>query len=205
VTDASSVSVVADADTLFGGTTRALLIHLDYEGLIQLRWSADILTEMSRALVRSGRRRDPAHAHQNEVLMRLSLPEAEVDAEDVQRELSRARYAVRSMKDAHVAACAMALVPRESGKMVHLLTKNLKDFRRLALQRLGIDLQHPDGFLSALFVDQAAGFLRAFGAYRGSLRSGEPLGLTLSRLALDGQEITACQVASCANAGGLSL
>lgn len=79
MTDAISVSVVADADTLFGGTTRALLIHLDYEGLIELHWSADILAEMSRALVRSGRRKDTAHALQNEALMQLlaSCMEAE--------------------------------------------------------------------------------------------------------------------------------
>lgn len=204
MTDVISVPVVADADTLFGGTTRALLIHLDYEGLIELRWSADILSEMSRALVRSGRRRDLAHAHQNEVLMRLSLPEAEVNAEDIQRELIGAKHAVRSMKDAHVAACAMALVPRESENVVHLLTKNLKDFRRLALRRVGIDLQHPDGFLSALFVDHSAGFLRAFSAYRRALRSGEPAALTLSRLALDGQEITACQLAICMEVDGNS-
>lgn len=158
MTDAISVSVVADADTLFGGTTRALLIHLDYEGLIALHWRADILSEMSRALVRSGRRRDTAHACENEVLMRRSLPDAEVHTEDVQRELVRAKDAVHSLKDAHVAACAMALVPRDPGAIVHLLTKNLKDFRRLALQRAGIHLQP------------------------------------------DGQEITACQLASCLEA-----
>jgi len=35
--------VVADADTLFGAATRALLIYLDYAGLIRLHWSALIL------------------------------------------------------------------------------------------------------------------------------------------------------------------
>ena len=49
------VPVVADADTLFGATTRGLLIHLDYQGLIRLHWSALILDEMSRALVRTDR------------------------------------------------------------------------------------------------------------------------------------------------------
>ena len=33
------VPVVAD-DTLFGATTRGLLIHLNYQGLIRLHWSA---------------------------------------------------------------------------------------------------------------------------------------------------------------------
>jgi hypothetical protein len=44
------IPVVADADTLFGGTTRGLLIHLDYHGLIPLHWSALILDELSRTL-----------------------------------------------------------------------------------------------------------------------------------------------------------
>jgi hypothetical protein len=30
------IPVVADADTLFGGTTRGLLIYLDYMGLVHL-------------------------------------------------------------------------------------------------------------------------------------------------------------------------
>jgi hypothetical protein len=45
------IPVVADADTLFGGTTRGLLIHLDFEGSIRLHWSPLILDELSRALV----------------------------------------------------------------------------------------------------------------------------------------------------------
>lgn len=39
------IPVVAAADTLFGATTRGLLIHLDYHGLIRLHWSPLILTE----------------------------------------------------------------------------------------------------------------------------------------------------------------
>lgn len=45
------IPVVADADTLFGGTTRGLLIYLDYMGLVRLHWSPLILDELSRALV----------------------------------------------------------------------------------------------------------------------------------------------------------
>jgi hypothetical protein len=53
--------VVADADTLFGATTRGLLIHLDYGGLIRLHWSPLILEELSRALVDTGRKADDVH------------------------------------------------------------------------------------------------------------------------------------------------
>ena len=56
------IPVVADADTLFGATTRGLLIHLDYRGLIRLHWSALILDELSRALVDTGRKPDAESA-----------------------------------------------------------------------------------------------------------------------------------------------
>jgi len=54
------IPVVADADTLFGATTRGLLIHLDYRGAIRLHWSPLILDELSRALVDTGRKPDLA-------------------------------------------------------------------------------------------------------------------------------------------------
>lgn len=78
------VAVVADADTLFGAATRGLLIHLDYQGLIRLHWRALILDEMSRALVRTGRKPDRTAATAHEALMRAALPQAEVPTGDVQ-------------------------------------------------------------------------------------------------------------------------
>ena len=54
--------VVTDADMLFGGTTRALFIHLDYAGAIRVHWTQRILTELSVALVRQGRKPDMASA-----------------------------------------------------------------------------------------------------------------------------------------------
>lgn len=71
-----AIPVVADADTLFGATTRGLLIYLDYHGLIHLHWSPLILEEMSRALVATGRKLDETAAQANEALMRRSLPTA---------------------------------------------------------------------------------------------------------------------------------
>jgi hypothetical protein len=70
--------VAADADTLFGATTRGLLIHLDYQGLIRLHWSPMILDELSRALVDTGRKPDAESARRHEQLMRAALPQAEI-------------------------------------------------------------------------------------------------------------------------------
>jgi hypothetical protein len=65
----SAIPVVADAETLFRATTRALLIHLDYGGLVKLHWSPLLLAEMNDALVRSGRRASAAAAKENELRM----------------------------------------------------------------------------------------------------------------------------------------
>jgi hypothetical protein len=81
------VPVVADADTLFGATTRSLLIHLDYQGVIRLHWSPLILDEMSRALVDTGRKPDVESARRHEQLMRAALPQAEIATQSVVRAL----------------------------------------------------------------------------------------------------------------------
>ena len=65
------IPVVADADVLFGATTRGLLIHLDYAGVIRLHWSALILDEMCRALVRA-RRKHASQPSPQALLSRLA-------------------------------------------------------------------------------------------------------------------------------------
>ena len=148
------VPVVADADTLFGGTTRGLLIHLDYRGLIRLHWSPLILQEMSRALVDTGRKSDPA-ASRREALMRNALPQAEVPTADVQSQFKAVAGAMRSVKDIHVAACANVLRVQRyypNTPLVSLITKNIRDFGVKKLATLGIEVQHPDAFLLNLLV-----------------------------------------------------
>jgi PIN domain len=188
------IPVVADADTLFGATTRGLLIHLDYRGLIRLHWSALILDELSRALVDTGRKADEQAARRHQLLMRASLPHAEiaVNAVDAQREA--VAHAVRSRKDVHVAACARAIVAGQhyaGAKAVNLVTKNVRDFGIRKLAELGIEVSRPDEYLLTLFGRDATGVAAAFAALRVTLRSAPtPQGL-LDRLAADGQVLTA--------------
>ena len=102
------IPVVADADVLFGATTRGLLIHLDYRGLIRLHWSPLILDELSRALVDTGRKPNQEAARRHEQLMRAVLPHADVPVTLVQKQFQTVAPAMRSAKDMHVAACALA-------------------------------------------------------------------------------------------------
>lgn len=188
------VPVVADADTLFGATTRGLLIHLDYRGLIRLHWSALILDELSRALVDTGRKVDAQAARRHEQLLRASLPHAEIAVADVDAQLDAVAHAVRSKKDLHVAACAYAIV---SGRhyphtqTVNLVTKNIRDFGIRKLAELGVDVSRPDDFLLALFERDATGVAAAFAALRVTLRSAPTPESLLERLAADGQVQTA--------------
>lgn len=188
------VPVVADADTLFGGTTRGLLIHLDYRGLIRLHWSALILGELSRALVDTGRKVDAQAAQRHEQLMRGSLPHAEIGVASVNAQVAAVAAAVRSKKDVHVAACAHAIVADKhypQATVVDLVTKNVRDFSIRRLAELGVEVKRPDDFLLALFQQDAPGMSAAFAALRATLRSAPTPEALLERLSADGQAQTA--------------
>ena len=203
-----AVPVVADADTLFGGTTRGLLIHLDYQGLIRLHWSPLILDEMSRALVETGRKADRAAATRHEALMRAALPQAEVPTADVQLQFEAVACAMRSAKDTHVAACAHVLHAQHYYRdtpVVSLVTKNIRDFGVRKLATLGIEVQRPDAFLLDLFGLDESGFAAAFAALRGTLRSNPTAEQLLERLASDGQTETAAAMLASWQAGTAAL
>ena len=188
------IPVVADADTLFGATTRGLLIHLDYQGLIRLHWSPLILDELSRALLDTGRKPDAESARRHERLMRAALPQAEIPTQQVQARFASVASAMRSAKDIHVAACAAAILAGDfypSTQVVSLVTKNIRDFgiRKLASQ--GIEVQRPDAFLLERCQEDPAAVASAFAALRATLRSAPTPASLLERLAADGQSLTA--------------
>ena len=188
------IPVVADADTLFGATTRGLLIHLDYRGLIRLHWSPLILDELSRALVDTGRKSDAESARRHEQLMRAALPQAEIPTRRVQAQFAGMAPAMRSAKDIHVAACAGATLADDfypGTQVVSLFTRNIRDFGVRKLATLGIDVLRPDAFLLHRFQQDSEGVASAFAALRSTLRSAPAPDRPLERLAADGQALTA--------------
>jgi hypothetical protein len=202
------VPVVADADTLFGATTRGLLIHLDYQGLIRLHWSPLILDELSRALVDTGRKPDHESARRHEQLMRAALPQAEIPTQQVQAQFASVSPSMRSAKDTHVAACAAAILAGDfypGTQVVSLVTKNIRDFgiRKLASQ--GIEVQRPDAFLLAQFRHDPAAVASAFAALRATLRSAPEPDRLLERLAADGQSLTAAALHDAWQQGAVRL
>ena len=198
------IPVVADADTLFGATTRGLLIHLDYCGLIRLHWSPLILDELSRALVETGRKPDAKAAATHERLMRAALPHAEVPVAVVQKQFRAVAAAMHSAKDVHVAACAQAIVAGNfypKPWVVSLVTNNVRDFGVRRLAALGIKVARPDTFLLDLFQRDAQGVAAAFATLRATLRSAPSPEQLLERLAADGQVKTAAAMLSAGRQG----
>lgn len=200
--------VVADADTLFGATTRGLLIHLDYQGLIRLHWSPLILDEMSRALVDTGRKPDAASARRHEQLMRVALPQAEIPARQLQTQFASVAPAMRSTKDTHVAACAKTILAGDfypGTQVVSLITKNTRDFGVRKLAALGIEVQRPDVFLLDQFQQDPETVASAFAALRTTLRSAPEPDRLLERLAADGQSLTAAALHDAWQQGAVRL
>ena len=202
------IPVVADADTLFGATTRGLLIHLDYQGLIRLHWSPLILDEMSRALVDTGRKPDAESARRHEQLMRAALPQAEIPTRQVQVQFANVAPAMRSAKDIHVAACAKAILVDgyyPDTRVVSLVTKNIRDFGVRKLANLGIEVQRPDAFLLEQFQQDPTSVASAFAALRATLRSAPEPDPLLDRLAADGQRLTAAALHDAWRQGAVRL
>lgn len=202
------IPVVADADTLFGATTRGLLIHLDYQEVIRLHWSPLILDELSRALVATGRKPDVESARRHERLMQAALPQAEIATSQVQAQFASVAHAVRSTKDTHVAACARAIVAEQFYPDVHvvgLITKNIRDFGVRRLATLGVNVQRPDAFFLTQFQHDASAVATAFASLRATLRSAPGPDALLDRLSADGQRLTATAMRDAWRRGAVQL
>lgn len=123
--------VVADANILFSCTLRDYVLYADDAGAIEVRWSPEILAEMSRNL-RAKRGLTREQTDRLEELMNAFLDDAliEVSAED------EAAVEVVDMdpKDRHVLAAAL------SADADIVLTDNVKHFPRewMTQRRIGL-------------------------------------------------------------------
>jgi hypothetical protein len=199
--------VVVDADVLYGGTTRGLLAYLDHQGLIRMHWSPLLIDEMSRALVKTGRR-TIVEAHLNEALMTQAVPGASVPTVEVLSSFEVAYRGVNDAKDLHVAACAVALLAcgyYPSTHKVHLITRNAKDFAPRKLAALDVVQQHPDAFLLELWQHQPTEMADAFRRFRCDLPSAPTVAQLIEKLAKDGQRRTAGSMMTAHAAGAHSF
>ncbi|WP_063934724.1 PIN domain-containing protein [Archangium violaceum] len=134
----STFKVVLDACVLFPFSLRDTLLWAAHAGFYQPYWSAQILEEMRRNLVRTGTT-TTEQAHSLVAQMRKHFPDALVTGHEA------LVPAVHNHEgDRHVVAAALHAHAQV------IVTSNLKHFRARDLPP-NIEAQHPDEFLVNLF------------------------------------------------------
>lgn len=146
--------VTIDANALFPFTLRDTLLSAAAAGLYQLRWSAQILDEVQKNIVKVGV--TVPNAAKLRAQMEKFFPDADVEGYE-----PLIAAMPNDPKDRHVAAVAV-----KAGAQV-IVTFNLKDFVPLPS---GIDAQSPDQFLSNLFDLDADGFIELLTEQAAALR-----------------------------------
>lgn len=134
----SSFYVVLDACVLYPFYLRDTLLRTAEKGLYRVHWSATILDEAVRNLVKTGRI-DQSGAQRLIDAMAASFPEAIVTGYE-----SLIDVMTNDEKDRHVAATAVRCHAQV------IVTANLSDFPDAALAPYGLEAQHPDEFLCNL-------------------------------------------------------
>jgi predicted nucleic acid-binding protein len=128
--------VLYDANVLYSGLMRDLLMRLALANIFQAKWTNDIQEEWIRNL--SAKRPDlPVENHQR---VRLKMEEALPDALVTGHEYLIPTLTLPDPNDRHVLAAAIHCGANK------LVTSNLKDFPSKVLKVYGIEAQHPDDF-----------------------------------------------------------
>lgn len=131
--------VVLDTCVLLSNVLRRLFFQLNAREGLQLAWSPIIGDEWRRNAHRLwGTAPELLAAHWQ--AMQVAFPQA--DLGDVSAGKQGLRYS--DPKDWHVIAAARAAQVRWPGDSVAVVTRNLKDFNRSELRRLGLRLMAPD-------------------------------------------------------------
>jgi len=131
--------VVIDANVLFSAPVRDALLRAADRGLFQFNWTNEILDEVRRNLVKTGRSSEE-QANRLIATMQAYFPEALATGyESVMPSMTN------EPKDRHVLATAVVTRSRI------IVTNNLRDFPATVLAPLNIEAQSPDRFLIDLF------------------------------------------------------
>lgn len=139
--------VVLDTCVLISSVLRALLLQLAQEGRLTPVWSTVIGDEWRRTAARLWDASEEDILLQWEALQ-SAFPKADMgDVSGLKQGLERS-----DPKDWHVVAAARAAVAAYPDSRVAVITRNVKDFHRAELRRLGIYLFDPDQLLSRLWA-----------------------------------------------------
>ena len=124
-----------DTCTLYSSTLTDTLLRIAEERAFRPQWSAEILDELGRALVREAGVTDTQARHRLQQMQR-AFPDAEVTGHDGLIDAMTCQP-----KDRHVLAAAV------HSRCEVLVTFNLKDFPADSTKAFGIAVVSPDAFL----------------------------------------------------------
>jgi predicted nucleic acid-binding protein len=130
-------SVVYDACVLYPSSLRDLLVRVALAGIVQARWSDQILDEVFQSVSAKRPELDTAALQRTRDLMNAALPAACVRG----HETLIAGLSLPDPGDRHVLAAAI-----RSGAQT-IVTFNLRDFPSDVLAGFDIEAKHPDDFL----------------------------------------------------------
>ncbi len=150
-----------DANVLYPAPLRDFLMHLALSGVYRARWSAQIHEEWKRNLLINRPELTREQLDRTAALMDKAVPDALVmDYEPLIEGLT-----LPDTDDRHVLAAAIKC------NASVIVTFNLKDFPKSALEAFDIEPLHPDDFIADLWdLDQAA-VLEAAQRQRASLKN----------------------------------
>ena len=133
----SSFTVIYDACVLYPASLRDLLIRLGQTGLLRARWTQRIVDEALRSLAADRPDLDPGRLGRTGELMNASIGDCLVTGHEPLAESLQ----LPDQDDRHLLAAAV-----RCGAQV-IVTNNLRDFPREALDPFGIEVQTPDAFV----------------------------------------------------------
>jgi predicted nucleic acid-binding protein len=143
----SPFTAIYDANVLYPAPLRDFLMHLALSGVYRARWSAQIHEEWKRNLLLNRPEFTRDQLDRTSALMDSAVPDALVtDYEPILEGLE-----LPDVDDRHVLAAAIKC------NASVIVTFNLKDFPKGALEPFDIEPLHPDDFIADLWdLDQAA-------------------------------------------------
>lgn len=140
---ANRYTAVVDACSLAGALPRNLLLTLAEAEFFRLRWSAEILAEVEKAITSILQRKEVSDAAERAARARAAMQRAfaDADAGDYSA-LLPACGSLPDPKDAHVLAAALKT------QAAVIVTENLKDFPPRILSPLNLEVRTADAFIA---------------------------------------------------------
>lgn len=169
--------VVYDANVLYPNTLRDLLIRVSQAGLVQAKWTNEILDEMLRALSRNRPDIPPEKLDRLGQLMNEAVRDCLVSGYEPLVEGLK----LPDRSDRHVLAAAI-----KAGAQV-IVTSNLKHFPAADLRQWDIEAKSPDDFvLDQIGIDGRAVTACVQQIADSRARPAQDIGDVLSQLERDG-------------------